>query len=156
VPPREVGRMMTIKELLIKHEGKKSRPYKCPAGFNTIGVGYNFDANPLPEDIEAYLKKNGKITDYMIDRLFDLSLHVALSGCRALFPVFDTFSHNRQIALIDLVFQLGKAGMTKFKKSIPLINAGKWEEAAKEMRKSEWAKQTKNRSIEITNMIREG
>jgi len=147
---------MTARELIQKHEGKRNRPYKCSAGHNTIGIGWNMDVNPLPKDIATYLSQNGMITNEMIDRLFDISLQIALSGCRSLFPVFDTFSSKRQLALIDLVFQLGKNGVGKFKKSISLINSEKWKEAEGEMLKSKWAKQTKNRSIEITNMIREG
>ena len=148
--------MMTIKELLIKHEGKKSRPYKCPAGFNTIGVGYNFDVNPLPEDIEKYLKKNGKITEDMIDRLLFMSVGAATADCHYLFPDFDNFAEARRMALVDFLFNTGRKRAMGFRKAIAAINTGRWEDAAKEMRISTWFNQVKGRAAEIIEMIEEG
>jgi hypothetical protein len=37
-----------------------------------------------------------------------------------------------------------------------MINTGRWEAAAENMMKSNWAKQTPNRAREITKMIEEG
>ena len=34
-------------EQLKRHEGFKPNVYKCTKGHNTIGYGYNLDANPL-------------------------------------------------------------------------------------------------------------
>jgi len=147
---------MTIKELLIKHEGKKSRPYKCPAGFNTIGIGYNFDANPLPEDIEKYLKENGKITEDMIDRLLFLSVGAATTDCHSLFPDFDNFTEARRMALVDFLFNIGKRRAMGFRKAIAAINTKRWADAAKEMKDSTWFNQVKGRAAEIIEMIEEG
>lgn len=147
---------MTIKELLIKHEGVRNKPYKCPAGFNTIGVGYNFDANPLPSDIADYLNKNGKITNDMIDRLLFLSVSTATADCHSLFPEFDNFTEARRMALVDFLFNIGKKRAMGFRKAIAAINTGRWEDAAKEMRDSNWFRQVPNRAKEITEMIEEG
>ena len=147
---------MTIKELLKKHEGVRNKPYKCPAGFNTIGVGYNFDANPLPSDIAGYLKKNGKITDGMIDRLLFMSVSAATADCHSLFPEFDNFAEARRMALVDFLFNIGKRRAMGFLKAIAAINTGRWKDAAKEMRDSAWFSQVKGRAVEITEMIEEG
>jgi lysozyme len=145
-----------IYDLLKRHEGVRKKPYKCPAGFLTVGVGWNIDANPLPKDIAAYLKKNGEITDDMVDRLLFISVGAATLNCYGLFPDFENFTENRQMALIDFVFQLGGAGAAKFVNSIAMINTGRWEDAAENMMKSAWAKQTPKRAAEITQMIEEG
>lgn len=147
---------MTVYELIEKHEGRRNRKYRCPAGAWTIGVGWNMDANRLPDDISDYLKRNGEITDTMIDRLLETSIRHATADCRVLFPAFDTFSDNRRMALIDFVFQLGFRRALQFKKTIAAVNTQKWTEAAKEMRNSKWYEQVPNRAKTITQMIEEG
>lgn len=147
---------MTIEQFIEKHEGRKKKPYKCPAGFKTIGVGWNMEANPLPKEIADYLKEHGEITDTMIDILLNISVKNAISDCLDLFPNWDSISLNRRMALIDFVFQLGKTKASKFIHSIAAINTGRWEDAAKEMRQSAWAKQTPNRAEEVTELIEAG
>lgn len=147
---------MTVSELLTKHEGRKKKPYKCPAGANTIGVGWNYDATPLPTDIAASLAKHGQITEEMIDRLLEISIRHATLDCRVLFPEFNQFSPVRQMALIDFVFQLGFRRARCFAKSIAAINTGRWEDAAKEMQDSAWYQQVPKRAQRICEMVELG
>lgn len=147
---------MTIYSLLEKHEGRKHKPYRCTGGKRTIGIGHNFDDNPLPPHIADYLKKNGQITDDMVDELLETDILHATADCCVLFPGFDSFSERRKMALVDFVFQLGFTKARKFIHSIACINIGKWEKAGEQMRKSRWAEQTPNRAMEIIEMIEEG
>ena len=147
---------MTIYSLLEKHEGRKHKPYRCTGGKRTIGIGHNFDDNPLPPHIADYLKKNGQITDDMVDELLETDILHATADCCVLFPGFDSFSERRKMALVDFVFQLGFNRARKFIHSIACINTGRWEKAGEQMRKSAWAEQTPNRAIEIISMIEEG
>lgn len=147
---------MTVYDLITKHEGRKDKPYKCPAGHWTIGVGWNLDSNPLPEDVDFYFKQNGKITDEMIDRLLETSVRWAVNDCHVLFPEFDSFAEVRKMALVDFVFQLGFKKARTFVKSIAAINTGRWSDAAREMEKSTWFVQVPRRASEIINMIEYG
>lgn len=147
---------MTIEQFIEKHEGRKLKPYKCPAGAKTIGVGWNIDANPLPGAIGRCLKETGKITNAMADQLLSLSIKVASSDCEDLFPDFDNFTDNRRMALIDFLFQLGKSRASKFVNSIHMINTAQWKEAAENMRQSAWFNQVPNRAKEVTKLIEEG
>lgn len=147
---------MTIYSLLEKHEGRKHKPYRCTGGKRTIGIGHNFDDNPLPPHIADYLKKNGQITDDMVDELLETDILHATADCCVLFPGFDSFSERRKMALVDFVFQLGFNRARKFIHSIACINIGRWEKAGEQMRKSRWAEQTPNRAKEIIEMIEEG
>jgi lysozyme len=144
---------MTIIELITKHEGRRRRPYKCSAGANTIGVGHNIDAHPLPSDIAKRLKEKGSIDDEMIDRLLVVDIARSAGDCKKLFPEFNSFSLNRQAALIDWCFQIGFTKANRFVKAVAAINTGRWSDAAAEMRDSTWAKQTPKRAAEITDMV---
>ena len=148
--------MMTLYEFIEKHEGRRKKPYKCPAGKLTIGVGHNIDANPLPIDIKRHLEKYGSIDNEMIDRLLNADIRHAVADCQVIFPAFNTFSDNRRMALIDFVFQLGFAGARRFTRSVNAINAEKWDDAARYMSESLWARQTPTRAKEVIQLIKEG
>jgi len=147
---------MKVEEFIEKHEGRKKKPYKCPAGARTIGVGYNYDANPLPKHIADHLRAYGSITDVMIDELLNISIEIAEGDCLRLFPDWDNFTPNRKMALTDFLFQLGYTRASKFAHTIAAINTGRWEDAANEMRDSAWFKQVPNRAQEVTDLIEVG
>lgn len=98
------GRFRT---LVKRREGVSLIPYKCPAGFNAIGWGWNFDSHPLPEDISRYLHEYGKISLEMAERLLDISVDAALENCRKLYPGFDSYSERRKKELFCFVLNTG-------------------------------------------------
>ena len=148
--------MSDAKALIKKHEGISLIPYRCPAGFRSIGYGYNFDANPLPDDIREYLNRNGKITIEMSERLLDSMVEVAVSDCKSLYPTFDGFSKNRRNALIDWLYNIGKGTAKKFVTTNRMINDGDWDAAADNLALSKWYKQVGRRGKEICALLREG
>lgn len=96
-----------LRALLKSEEGVRQELYKCPAGKNTIGCGHNCDAIPLPDKIQSFLNEHGYITDERIDALLDLDIDRAEADARRLFPGFDAYSANRQVAIVDLVLTSG-------------------------------------------------
>ena len=70
--------------------------------------------------------------------------------------VFWSLSDNRYNALVDMMFNLGKPRFLTFKKMIKAVECGDFDTAANEMLDSKWARQTKSRAIELSNLIREG
>ena len=148
--------MMTLYEFIEKHEGRRKKPYRCPAGKLTIGVGHNIDANPLPIDIKRHLEEFGYIDNEMMDRLLNTDIRHAVADCQVIFPQFNTFSDNRRMALVDFVFQLGFTGARRFVRSVKAINAEQWDDAARYMAESEWARQTPARAADVIKLIKEG
>lgn len=147
---------MTLYEFIEKHEGRRKKPYKCPAGKLTIGVGHNIDANPLPIDIKIHLAEYGYIDNEMIDRLLNTDIRHAVADCQVIFPAYNTMSDNRRMALVDFVFQLGFTGARRFTRSVNAINAEKWDDAARYMGESLWARQCPSRSKEVCALIKKG
>lgn len=47
-----------LRDQLIEHEGLKRRPYRCPAGKLTIGIGRNLEANGISEHEALYMLYN--------------------------------------------------------------------------------------------------
>jgi lysozyme len=145
-----------LKDMLIRHEGWKNRPYTCPAGHKTIGVGFNMEVNIMPSDIASHLRLKGYLPDDMINRLLDISIDTAVMNCKEIYKGFDDFSENRQLALIDFLFNVGAGTALRFKKMRQAIKEGDWNRAADEMIDSAWFKQVKGRATEVVDLVRRG
>lgn len=130
-----------LKAMLSRHEGRKNKVYLCTKRKRTIGVGWNLDANPLPQDIASFLYSHAYITEEMIDRLLDISIENATDNCRDLYNDFDSFSENRRFALIDFIFNIGVGTALTFKNTNKAINEGRWGDAANGIRHSQYWKQ---------------
>lgn len=114
--------------LLVRFEGLYLRPYLCPAGVWTIGLGSTryLDGRPVgPKDPaisaeHAYLLAVAQIrSDY-------------LPGVLRLCPGADSF--DRIAALVDFAYNLGigaLAGSTLRRR----VNAGDWQGAAQELQR---------------------
>jgi len=147
---------MTARDLIKKHEGYSSTPYKCPAGRRTIGWGHNIDANGLPADIEGFLFANGLILPEHAERLIDADIDSAIEDCRRAYYGFDGFSEARRDALTDFMFNLGLYRAMKFRKMREAVIDGDWNRAADEMFFSRWREQVGARADEIIGMVRVG
>lgn len=145
-----------LKDMLKRHEGVRLKPYLCPAGYRTIGVGWNLDAHKPPEDIAAYLRLHGEITEDMSDRLLHISAVATVSQCHGIYDGYHDFTEARKIALADFVFNLGARGAVKFRRMLAAITDGDWWKAADEMQDSAWFGQVGDRGREIVAIIRMG
>lgn len=133
---------MTLKELLIKHESKRLRPYKCPAGKLTIGVGRNLDDKGITEEEAMYLLDN--------------DIKDIISSCRETFSWFAFLDNVRQAVVVSMIFNLGLGGFLGFKNTIAAIREKDWNRAADNMLQSKWAEQVGNRALELAEMMRDG
>ena len=135
-------RSKRLSDMLIKHEGKRNKPYECTAGKLTIGVGRNLDDMGLTEDEVLYLLDND-IQRCDTELLHNFKWYFDL--CRA-----------RQDALINLCFNIGITRLLTFTNSLAYMEAKDYEKAADEFLNSRWAEQVGNRAIEVTELIRTG
>ena len=146
-----------LRKLIKRHEGCSLIPYRCPAGKRTIGWGHNFDANPLPPAIGAYLRRNGSITVEMAEQLLEDDISIAIKGVRSLLPDFDKYSENRRNALISMCFQMGIGTLSKFTTTLRMIRDEHWGNAADNLLLSKWArKDTPKRAREVIELLRKG
>jgi lysozyme len=141
--------------MLVRHEGLSLKPYVCTAGFLTIGVGHNIEANPLPEFMKAYLDENGEITHSMASILLASDLEQCFDEAE-LFPFFEELNEARQAVVISMIFNLGLPRFMLFKKLISALSVKNYEAATKEMLNSRWAKQVGMRAKELAHMMKTG
>jgi lysozyme len=145
-----------LRKQLEMHEGKKLRSYICPAGYLTVGVGRNLEANPATEELGRLIDQVGmEITDAESAMLLDNDIDRFTSEVRLEIPDFDLLSEPRKHVLIDMAFNMGTRGLLKFRKMLAAIRDQDFSRAADEMLDSRWARQVKSRSDRLARMMKE-
>ena len=122
------------------HEGFRSRVYKCTEGYDTIGYGFAIKDLELDEDLaeEILLRK----------------LENLIKRVRNKFDWLDSVPHEVQGVIVEMSYQMGLSGVSKFKKALHAMQMFQWKLAATELLDSRWAKQTPNRAKELSDIIR--
>jgi len=130
---------MTLRERIRRHEGCVAKPYQDSLGIWTVGVGRNLEAAEFSQD--------------EIDLMFENDLERATHGADMLCPYLEGV---RREVLIEMVFQLGVGGVSRFKKFLAAASSHQWEIAADEMLNSRWHEQTPERAEELAELMRTG
>jgi len=157
-----MGRFMTVLsktalDMLRRHEGFRSRVYRCTAGRLTIGYGYNLDANPLHLTAKEVrdMKIHG-ITRATAELLFIRALAQVEHQVGNKIIWLSKLNQARKGVLINMAYQMGVDGLMKFRRTLSLIERGEYAAASVEMLDSKWAWQTKNRALELSAIMRTG
>ncbi len=134
--------MLDKRSLIVLHEGKRLKPYRCTAGKLTIGVGRNLDDVGISEEEAAFLFES------------DLRrVEESLSRC---FPWSADLDEVRRAVLADMCFNLGVVGLAKFKNFLSRMEAGDFKAASLEMLDSRWAVQVGARARRLSTMVESG
>lgn len=128
-------------------EGRRSRAYQDSRGIWTVGVGFNLEANALPDDV--------------IDRLLDISIDNAVLALDVLEPRWRELDDDRQRVLVNMAFNLGALGFAKFGRMRAAVRSyldgggqAALALAADEMLRSRWAEQVGKRAVRLADRMR--
>ena len=144
--------MDIVKARIKAHEGYRLEPYKDTLGFLTGGWGHKIlGGEEVPESEAGW------------QELFDKDFDIALKGANKLIEEHlenTLYSDLPQIKkaivqsiLIEMCFQLGQAGVGKFKNMFKYLGQCNFKRASQEMLDSRWHEQTKARCIELSTII---
>lgn len=122
------------------HEGVRLKPYYCTGGKLTIGVGRNLEDVGITRSEAQFMLENDIIR---VMKQMDESI-----------PFWRELSQVRQLVLLDMAFNLGVFGLTKFQNTLALLEAGEYEAAADEMLDSRWAEQVGQRALNLSKAMR--
>ena len=132
-----------MKDLLKRikhHEGYRKSVYQCTEGYDTIGYGFAIKDLELDEDLAE------EILTRKVEKL--------IRRVRSKFDWLDSVPREVQGVIVEMSYQMGVSGVSKFKKALHAMQMLQWKEAAKELLDSRWAKQTPNRAKELSDIIR--
>ncbi len=143
---------------LLLHEGILLKPYICPAGYLTIGVGRNLITNPLsPKELEV-VGKNYKegISESAAFYLLKNDIKRCEEELSKNISWFYQLDDERQYALLDMCFNMGIKRLLNFKKMLGAMFIGDFRGAAKECLRSKYAKDVGKRATRIASLIETG
>lgn len=124
-------------------EGWRPHVYKDSLGFDTIGYGFLIDARKgvgLPHAVAEFWLRHA-----VKERLEEL---------QRLWPAFKDQPADVRRAVGNMAYQLGPAGVVKFKRMLAALEAGDRATAAEEALDSEWHSQTPERAERVARLIR--
>lgn len=149
-----------IENLIIKHEGRRSKVYPDTEGNPTIGIGFNLNSSEAQDICDHFglsmeELKNGTATlsDAQIKEIFDYQLGEVIIQARGLFPSFDAMPNNVQAVICDMTFNMGLPTFKQFKRMIAALNINDWKQAAIAAGQSKWAMQVGSRSVEDIGLL---
>ena len=138
-----------LMESVKKHEGYRNKVYLDTLGKRTVGVGH-LCVEDFWEDDKEYEEK------FLMDILLD-DLQNAIKGARELKEEHSCTDIDEiaQEILVEMVFQLGKNGVSKFRNMWKALSEKNYIGASYEMLDSRWAKQTPNRAKSMAKTMKE-
>ena len=132
---------MRLIDSIKKNEGYISTVYKDSLGIDTIGYGFAIKDLELEEDLcHVILQRKLKRLEKEVSTRF---------GWLKKMPP------SVKDIVLEMCYQMGVTGVSKFKKTIAYLEKSEWKNASIEMLDSRWAKQTPGRAKELSSRMAE-
>lgn len=128
-----------LKKMLVRDEGERLALYRCSAGKLTIGVGRNIEANGITKNESDLMLTN--------------DVNAVISGLKHALWFFNDLDPVRKLVLANMAFNMGLTRFLGFKKMVAALAVDNYNEAAKEMINSVWAKQVGERARRLEKMM---
>ena len=144
---------MTVTDIysqLTRDEGVRLWRYPDSRGFDSIGVGHNLDANPLPFDVS-----NGITMQQALQILHDDGARIWAKLYRDL-PWLSSIDIVRQGVYQNMSFNMGAGGVENFHHDIIDTRAGRYQQSAIDMQQSAWYNQVGDRAKRLCKQMATG
>ena len=139
-----------LREEIEYDEGSVNKIYLDHLGLPTFGIGHL-----VTEWDEEYGWEVG--TDVSDDRCieaFNSDIENVLSDCHRLYPDFDDLPEEVQRIVANMMFNMGRPRLSKFKGMKRSVDARDWNAAADEMVDSKWYRQVTKRADRLVERMR--
>ncbi len=128
-----------LRDDLARDEGLRLRPYKCTAGYLTIGYGRNLEGNGITRE-EA-------------DAMLDHDIGVVSKDLDKNIPWWRQMPEPAQRGLINMAFNLGWPRLKLFANMLAALKSGNYFEAAQHALDSKWSFQVGDRATRIGELF---
>ena len=138
-----------VYEQLKIDEGVKYEIYLDHLGYPTLGVGHLIKEGEPEHGAEV----GTAVSEERVAELFEQDLDVAISECCVLYEFWEDLPGEVQEILVNMMFNLGRPRLSKFKKMKLALGVGHWKLAAAEGRDSLWYRQVTNRAERLMQRL---
>ncbi len=131
-------------------EGVKYEIYNDHLGYPTFGIGH------LVRDTDP---EHGKeigtpVSEDRVIEAFNKDVESVLNDCTILYGNFSKLPEEAQLIIANMMFNLGRPRLSKFKGMKAGVDAGDWKKAADEMVDSAWYRQVPNRAGRLVSRMK--
>ena len=131
-------------------EGVKYEIYNDHLGYPTFGIGHLVrDSDP-----EAGAALGTPISEDRVIEAFNEDVETVLGDCAILYDDFDELPEEAQLIIANMMFNLGRPRLSKFKGMKAGVDSRDWKKAADEMVDSAWYRQVPNRAGRLVTRMK--
>ena len=139
-----------LREEIKYDEGSVNEIYLDHLGLATFGIGHL-----VTEWDEEYGWEVGTpVSEDRCNEVFDTDIQIVLSDCDKLYPDFDDLPEEVQRIIANMMFNMGRPRLSKFKGMKAGVDARDWNKAADEMVDSRWYRQVTKRADRLVERMR--
>jgi len=131
-------------------EGVKYEIYNDHLGYATFGIGHLV----IDSDPEHGQEIGTAVSEERVIAAFDEDVQIVLSDCERLYNDFNVLPEECQMIIANMMFNMGRPRLSKFKGMKAGVDAKDWHKAADEMIDSAWYKQVPNRAGRLVKRMR--
>ena len=131
-----------VQSQLAVDEGIVNEVYLDHLGYATFGIGHLIKET----DPEYGYEVGTSISEERVTEAFQSDLDIAVSECKVLYSMWETYPEEVQEIAVNMMFNLGRPRLSKFKNFKKALDKGAWGFAAIEGRDSLWHRQVGNRA----------
>ena len=138
-----------VRKRLEIDEGVVYEIYEDHLGYATFGIGHLVRTS----DPEYGWEVGTIVSEDRVKQAFESDLAVAVDECRILYDMWDNFPEEVQEILVNMMFNLGRPRLSKFKNMKKALDSRRWALAAFEGRDSLWYRQVGNRAERLMGRL---
>ena len=142
--------MVKLREELESDEGVKYEVYNDHLGYATFGIGHLV----LDSDPEYGSEIGTAVSESRVAEAFESDIVGVVSDCESLYDDFEDLPEEAQRIIANMMFNMGRTRLSKFKGMKRGVDARDWETAADEMVDSNWYRQVTNRADRLVVRMR--
>jgi len=139
-----------LRDQLKIDEGCVNSVYLDHLNLPTVGIGHL-----VTEWDDEYGKPVGtEVSEDRVNELFDQDVQVTIDECKLLYNNFDELPEEAQQIIANMMFNMGRPRLSRFHKMKRAVDAGDWEEAGNQMKRSRWYDQVTARAERLVKRMK--
>ena len=139
-----------LREELKVDEGCVYEIYNDHLGYPTFGIGHLVTKH----DREHGWSVGTDVDEYRVHEVFEEDVQTVLSDCKKLYHNFYHLPEEVQLIIANMMFNMGRTRLSKFKGMKRGVDDCDWQAAADEMVDSRWYRQVTNRAERLVKRMR--
>jgi len=139
-----------LREEIAYDEGSVNQIYLDHLGLPTFGIGHLV----IDSDPEHGQPVGTPVSEDRCNEAFDNDVQTVINDCNILYPDFDELPEEVQRIIANMMFNMGRPRLSKFKGMKRGVDARDWNAAADEMVDSNWYRQVTKRADRLVERMR--